>query len=230
MKKIAAILAVTITLSTVGINAFAATTNTSKIDDRIAKTQQQQQKIEQSEQKDQAKITSDTSKLSQLNAFRQELMQERINVLTNQEKNLQIRDESKTLRLSIENAIKSIKESGSALPADTLAALKADNQQISQLWADISATKGQIQAINEQNKTAVKSKDGATLAANFQKIYSIQTSRNQQLTQINTILQQMNSLLSGNNSVSSASSSSTSSSATPPSSESSSSESASSAT
>lgn len=214
MKKIVSILAVTIVLSTIGINAFAATTNTSKIDDRIAKIQQQQQKIEQAEQNNQTKITSDTTKLPQLNAFRQELMQDRINVLTNQDKNLQIRDESKTLRLSMENAIKALKESGSALPADTLAALKADNQQISQIWAAINATKGQIQAINEQNKTAVKNKDSATLAANFQKIYSIQTSRNQQLAQINSILQQMNSLLSASNSSSSASSSATTSSAT----------------
>lgn len=196
MKKLVSILAVTIALSTVGINAFAATTNTSKIDDRIAKIQQQQQKIEQAEQNNQAKITSDTSKLSQLNAFRQALMQDRINVLTNQDKNLQLRDENKTLRLSMENAIKAIKESGSALPADTLSAIKADNQQISQIWASINATKGQIQALDEQNKTAVKNKDSATLDANFQKIYSIQTTRNQQLAQINGILQQMNSLLS----------------------------------
>lgn len=196
MKKLVSILAVTIALSTVGINAFAATTNTSKIDDRIAKIQQQQQKIEQAEQNNQAKITSDTSKLSQLNVFRQALMQDRINVLTNQDKNLQLRDENKTLRLSMENAIKAIKESGSALPADTLSAIKADNQQISQIWASINATKGQIQALDEQNKTAVKNKDSATLDANFQKIYSIQTTRNQQLAQINGILQQMNSLLS----------------------------------
>ena len=195
MKKLVSILAVTIALSTVGINAFAATTNTSKIDDRIAKIQQQQQKIEQAEQNNQAKITSDTSKLSQLNAFRQALMQDRINVLMNQDKNLQLRDENKTLRLSMENAIKAIKESGSALPADTLSAIKADNQQISQIWASINATKGQIQALDQQNKTAVKNKDSATLDANFQKIYSIQTTRNQQLAQINSILQQMNSLL-----------------------------------
>lgn len=208
MKKLVSILAVTIALSTVGINAFAATTNTSKIDDRIAKIQQQQQKIEQAEQNNQAKITSDTSKLSQLNAFRQALMQDRINVLTNQDKNLQLRDENKTLRLSMENAIKAVKESGSALPADTLSAIKADNQQISQIWASINATKGQIQALDEQNKTAVKNKDSATLDANFQKIYSIQTTRNQQLAQINGILQQMNSLLSESKTSTPASSSS----------------------
>ena len=207
MKKIAEILAVTIALSAVGINAFAATANTSKIDDRIAKIQEQQQKIEQAEKNKQAKISSDTSKLPQLNAFRQALMQDRINVLTNQDKDLQIRDENKTLRLSIENAIKAIKKNGSALPADTLSALKADNQQISQIWASISATKGQIQALNDQNKTAVKSKDSAALDANFQKIYSIQTSRNQQLSQINSILQQMNSLLSESKASSPASSS-----------------------
>ncbi len=207
MKKIISFLAVTMAAATVGINAFAATTNTSKIDDRIARIQQQQQKIEQSEQKNQTKISNDTSKLPQLNSFKQALMQDRINVLNNQDKNLQIMDENKTLRLSIENAVKAIKESGSALPKDTLAALKADNQQISSIWADISATKGQIQAINEQNKTAVKNKDDATLEANFQKLYSIQSLRNQKLAQINGILQQMNSLLSANKGSSSASSS-----------------------
>jgi rhamnose utilization protein RhaD (predicted bifunctional aldolase and dehydrogenase) len=220
MKKIVTILAVTIALSTVGINAFAATANTSKIDDRIAKIQQQQQKIEQAEQNNQTKISSDTLKLPQLNAFRQALMQDRINVLNNQDKNLQLRDENKTLRLSLENAIKAIKESGSALPKDTLAELKADNQQISQIWAGISATKGQIQALNEQNKTAVKNKDSAALDANFQKIYSIQTSRNQQLQQINSILQQMNSLLADNKTSSSGSASSASSSSDSSSSES----------
>lgn len=207
MKKIISFLAVTMAAATVGINAFAATTNTSKIDDRIARIQQQQQKIEQSEQKNQTKISNDTSKLPQLNSFKQALMQDRINVLNNQDKNLQIMDENKTLRLSIENAVKAIKESGSALPKDTLAALKADNQQISSIWADISATKGQIQAINEQNKTAVKNKDDATLEANFQKLYSIQSLRNQKLAQINGILQQMNSLLSANKGSSPASSS-----------------------
>lgn len=206
-KKIISFLAVTMAAATVGINAFAATANTSKIDDRIARIQQQQQKIEQSEQKNQTKISNDTSKLPQLNSFKQALMQDRINVLNNQDKNLQIMDENKALRLSIENAVKAIKESGSALPKDTLAALKADNQQISSIWADINATKGQIQAINEQNKTAVKNKDDATLEANFQKLYSIQSLRNQKLAQINSILQQMNSLLSTNKGSSPASSS-----------------------
>lgn len=199
MKKIISFLAVALALTTVGISAFAATPDTSKIDSQISKIQQQQQKIEQNEQNNQVKISSDTSKMSQLNAFKQALMQERINVLNNQDKNLQIMDENKTLRLSMANAIKAIKESGSTLPADTISALKADNQQISQIWSNINATKGQIQAINDQNKTAVKSKDNATLEANFQKIYSIQTSRNQQLSQINNILQQMNSLLSESN-------------------------------
>lgn len=208
MKKFLSILAVTVALATVGTNAFAATANTSKIDDRIAKIQQQQQKIEQTEQSNQAKISSDTSKLSRLNAFRQALVQDRINVLNNQDKNLQIMDENKTFRLSMANAIKAIKENGSALPADTLSTLKTDNRQISRIWANISATKGQIQAIDEQNKTAVKSKDSATLDANFQKIYSIQTSRDQQLAQINSILQQMNSLLSESGTSSSAPSSS----------------------
>lgn len=221
MKKIVTILAVTFALSTVGINAFAATASTSKIDDRIAKIQQQQQKIEQTEQNNQTKISSDTSKLPQLNAFRQALMQDRINVLNNQDKNLQLRDENKTLRLSMENAIKAIKESGSSLPKDTMAELKADNQQISQIWAGISATKGQIQALNEQNKTAVKNKDSAALDANFQKIYSIQASRNQQLQQINSILQKMNSLLSESKASSSGSASSASSSSDSSSSESS---------
>lgn len=204
MKKLIGFLAVTLALTTVGISAFAATPNTSKIDSRIAKIQQQQQKIGQNEQNNQAKISSDTSKLPQLNAFKQALMQDRINVLNNQDKSLQIMDENKTLRLSMANAIKAIKESGSVLPADTLSALKADNQQISQIWANVNATKGQIKAINEQNKTAAKSKDSSTLEANYQKIYSIQTSRNQQLSQINSILQQMNSLLSESKASSSA--------------------------
>lgn len=208
MKKIISFLAVAITAAAVGINAFAATTNTSKIDGRIAKIEQQQQKIEQAEQKNQAKISSDTAKLPQLKDFKQALMQDRIDVLNNQDKNLQLMNENKALRLSMENAIKAVKESGSVLPADTLSALKADNQQISKIWADINTTKGQIKAINEQNKTAVKNRDSATLDANFQKIYSIQTSRNQQLSQINSILQQMNSLLSENKVSSPASSSS----------------------
>ena len=209
MKKIISFLAVTMAAATVGINAFAATTDTSKIDDRIARIQQQQQKIEQTEQKNQAKVSNDTSKLPQLNPFKQAPMHHRINVLNNQDKNLQIMDENKTLRLSMENAVKAIKESGSALPKDTLAALKADNQQISSIWADINATKGQIQAINEQNKVAVKNRDDATLEANFQKLYSIQSLRNQKLSQINSILQEMNSLLSANKGSSPASSSAT---------------------
>lgn len=211
MKKLISFLAVTLALATVGISAAAATPNTSKIDSRIAKNQQQQQKIEQNEQRNQAKTSSDTSKLPQLSNFKQALMQDRINVLNNQDQNLQIMDENKTLRLSMANAMKAIKESGSTLPADTLSALKADNQQISQIWANINTTKGQIKAINEQNKTAVKNKDNATLEANLQKIYAIQTFRNQQLAQINSILQKMNTLLSENKTSSSATSAASSS-------------------
>lgn len=204
MKRLISFLALTLALTTVGISAFAATPNTSKLDSRIAKIQQQQQKIEQSEQKNQTKISSDTSKLPQLNSFKQVLMQDRINVLNNQDKNLQITDENKALRLSMANAMKAIKASSSTLPADTLSALKTDNQQISQIWANINATKGQIKAMNEQNKTAVKNKDNETLEADFQKIYAIQTSRNQQLAQINSILQKMNTLLSESETSSSA--------------------------
>lgn len=204
MKKLISFLAVTLALTTVGISVFAATPNTSKIDSRIEKIQQQQQKIEQKEQSNQTKISSDTSRLPQLNTFKQALMQDRINVINNQDQNLQIMDENKTLRLSMANAMKAIKESGSTLPADTLSALKADNQQISRIWASINTTKGKIKSINEQNKTAVKNKDNATLEANFQKIYAIQTSRNQQLAQINSILQKMNTLLSESKTSSSA--------------------------
>ena len=204
MKKLISFLAVTLALTSIGISAFAATPSTSKIDSRIAKIQQQQQKIVQKEQSNQTKISNDTSKLPQLNPFKQALMQDRINVLNNQDQNLQIMGENKTLRLSLANAMKAIKGSGSTLPTDTLSALKADNQQISQIWANINTTKGQIKAINEQNKTAVKNKDNATIEANFQKIYAIQTSRNQQLAQINSILQKMNTLLSESKTSSSA--------------------------
>jgi predicted nucleic acid-binding Zn-ribbon protein len=198
MKKLLVIFAVTIAIATMGTTVFAASPNTTKIDNRIAKLQQEQQQIEQREQSNESKVSTYTSKMSEYNAFRQTLIQDRITVINNQDKNLAILDQNKSLRLSIANAIKTVEQNGTTLPADTLSTLKADNQQIKGIWTDIDSTKGQIEAIDEQNKTVIKNKDYTTLDANFQKIYSIQDWRNQQLTQINGILQQMNSLLSGN--------------------------------
>lgn len=213
MKKIICVLAASLILATMGTSVFAATADTSKIDSRIAAIQQRQQEIEQKTQSNQAKISDDTAKMEKANAFRQALLQDRINVLGNEDKNLQIMDQNKTLRLSMANAVKAVKESGTSLSADTIAALKADNQQISQIWAAIKATKGQIQTIDEQNKALVKSKDTAALDANFQKIYSIQNYRNQELEQINGVLEKMNALLTGSTASSGSSTSTASSSA-----------------
>lgn len=214
MKKFLAAITVAIAMATMGTAVLAATPNTSKIDNRIAKLQQEQQQIEQRKQANESKVSTYTSKMSEYNVFRQTLSQDRINVLNNQDKNLQILDQNKTIRLSIANAIKTVEQSGSKLSTQTLSTLKADNQQIGSIWTDINSTKGQIQAIDQQNKTAIQNKDYSTLDANFQKIYSIQDWRNQQLTQINSILQQMNSLLSGSATSSSATPSDSSSSGT----------------
>lgn len=195
MKKILRVAAITITLAVIGTTAFAASPDTSKIDNRINRLQQQVQQIESRMQANQSRLSQYTSKMSEYSAFRQDLAQDRITALNNRDENLKLEEENKELRLSLASAIKAIKESGTQLPEETLATLKADNEQIQSLWNDIKDTKGQIKTITQENKTAVKNKDYATIDANFQKIYTIQAWRNDQLKEINTILQQMNSLV-----------------------------------
>lgn len=196
MKKVMSIIAAALAATTLSTAAFAASAGryNQNIDSRVAKLTSQQQKIEQKEQTVSSRLAADSAKSAEY----QQLMQDREQVLENRESNLKILDENKTLRLEIAAAIKAVKQSGQTLPADTLTALKTDNQQISSIWAEIGTTKGQIKAIEQQNKTAVKNKDYTTIDANFQKIYTIQQQRNQYLTQINSILQQMEALLTSN--------------------------------
>ncbi len=190
------------------VPAFAASTAGAN---RVSKLQQEQQAIEQRISANSAKAAADAANAQKRTGIRQQLLEDRATVLGNRDKNLAILDQNKTLRIGIAQAIQSLKANGGSVPEQTLGTLKADNQQISSIWAAMKATKGQIKTIEEQNKTAVKNNDLAALDSNFQQIYGIQNTRNTQLAQINSILQQMETLLQSAVSAGSSSSSSSSS-------------------
>ena len=178
-----------------GITASAAS-GTVSADTQVTKLQANLEKVQQQSSAAEQKITDLSTKLETVTGIRQIIIQDRIKLLENRLTNLDLRTGNIQLRISICQATAAIKQSGNKLPADTVAALKNDRDQVKQIVASITATKGQINDILSQNKDVLKSKDSAAIENVFQQVFAVQNARKQALTQIGGILQDMSNLLS----------------------------------
>ncbi|MHB8072347.1 hypothetical protein [Desulfosporosinus fructosivorans] len=196
MKKImVTVLAVILTLVT-STSVFAATPGDgSKLDKRIVKLQESQQKIEEIKARNLEKQSKLATKKEEFEGFKLDLTEHRQDVLKNRENNISVVELNNQLRLTLAQKQEELKDSGSVIPEETTAQLKAHNAQIAELANSLKDTKGQIKDIVEEYKGFIKEKDYAAMDTAFAEIASIQTYRLDILNQINSILQEMNNLL-----------------------------------
>jgi len=175
---------------------FAATPGDgSKLDKRIETLQERQQKIEETKTRNQEKQSKLATKKEEFEGFKLDLAEHRQDVLKNRENNISVVEQNNQLRLTLAQKLKELKDSGSVIPEETTAQIKAYNAQIAELANSLKDTKGQIKDIVEEYKGFIKEKDYAAMDTAFAKIVSIQTNRLEILNQINSILQKMNNLL-----------------------------------
>lgn len=192
MKKAIAIFFVFVMIGSLALSASAATP---KIDSRIRALEERQQQIADKQAELQQKRSQYQTKAEEYSALKEELFQKRDQMFQNAEKNTALVKDNNTLRLQLTQAIKSVKDSGAQLSEDTIAKLKDYNSQIQDIAVSIKDTKGQIKTILDGNKDLIKNKDYTGLDNAFDKIYTIQDWRNEQLTSINSLLTQMVSLI-----------------------------------
>jgi len=196
MKKILSFFLVSAMMITMCTTAFAATTTDTgnKIDQKIAELQGKQQKISDRKVAVEAKLGKLVAKQN-LSPFKQTINENLKTVITKQESSLSALEQFNQLRISIEQSLQSIKNSGQKLSDDTKAQLKSYNAQIKEIMSTMKDTKGQNKLLAKQNKTNIKNKDEAAIEDTFQQINSIQTARYDQIIEMNDILTQINTLL-----------------------------------
>jgi len=196
MKKILSFFLVSAMMITMCTTAFAATTTDTgnKIDQKIAELQGKQQKISDRKVAVEAKLGKLVAKQN-LSPFKQTINENLKTVITKQESSLSALEQFNQLRISIEQSLQSIKNSGQKLSDDTKAQLKTYNAQIKEIASTIKDAKGQNKILAAQNKTNIKNKDEAAINDTFEQINAIQNARYDQIIKMNDILQQMNTLL-----------------------------------
>jgi len=108
---------------------------------------------------------------------------------------LAIRVDNVKLRGDLRNSLGKIKDEGIALPAQTKLELDAAMAEIKVLTDKIKETNGQIKDTLQENKGFIKNKDYVSMETAFDEVIAVQKFRNESLTQINTILKDMVTLL-----------------------------------
>lgn len=190
-KKIITLVGVALIVSSLSITSFAAMNDGSTRITRIEQLQQRQQEILNKKLEVNQKREIFATKLDEFKEFKAALFAKKDQMLVNRTENLSLREDNNKLRLEIQNAIKAIKDSTAVLPEQTLSSLKTYSEQIKVISADIKQTQGQINDLLKSNKDAIKSKDYIQMNSTFDSIYEIQKFRNDQLSEINSILKQM---------------------------------------
>lgn len=101
------------------------------------------------------------------------------------------------LRISLRTQIKELKENGISLPDETLAQLEAMQAELQTLRTEAGKTLGDVRALSLAFRSCRVGDDFDGMTENLDSIVSTQASRIDVMGQINTILDEMNTLLSG---------------------------------
>jgi len=136
-----------------------------------------------------------TTNRAEFEAFKVALMAKREELLTLKSESLAIRVDNVKLRGDLRNSLGKIKDEGIALPAQTKLELDAAMAEIKVLTDKIKETNGQIKDTLQENKGFIKNKDYVSMETAFDEVIAVQKFRNESLTQINTILKDMVTLL-----------------------------------
>ena len=101
------------------------------------------------------------------------------------------------LRISLRTQIKELKENGISLPDETLAQLEAMQAELQTLRAKAGETLGDVRALSLAFRSSRLSDDFDGMTQKLDSIISTQAPRIDLMGQINAVLDEMNTLLSG---------------------------------
>lgn len=152
-------------------------------------------KIETKRAQIEVKKASFKTKQEEFQAFKDSLFTMKSQMLDLRSTANQLHAENAKLMGDVRNSLNSLSEKGIVLSPETKLALDSSTNQIKELTVIIKETKGQIQAILKDNKEFVKDRDYVSMEPAFEHIIAIEKLRNDSLTKINNLLQDMVKLL-----------------------------------
>lgn len=191
MKKIAGLLLAAVLAAGLCLGAYAADGDAAG--SRAVSPEERQKQIEAL----QAASAERLEKLQEYSAFRESLLEHRQVILDNREKNLALIADNEQLRQGIAETLRALQEDGVQLPEDVKAQLSAYNEQVRSLASRLRETKGAIRTVTEGNRENIRIMDYEAMDAAFVQIAEIQETRYALLTQIRSVLQEMQILLQG---------------------------------
>jgi chromosome segregation ATPase len=142
-----------------------------------------------------AKKSAFQTKKDEFDAFKDALLTKKSEMIDLRNTANMLHAQNAKLSGDLKNSLESIKENDLVLSDETKLALEDSMAQIKEIAAKIQATKGQIHDLLMTNKEYIKSKDYISMETLFDEIFAIELYRNECLSQINTILQDMIKLL-----------------------------------
>lgn len=155
----------------------------------------QQQKIEEKKARIEEKKAAFATKKEEFEAFKDALFARKREMLDMNAATNQLHAENAKLQGDLRNSLESLEENGIVLSDEVRQALEESMTKIREITGLLKDSKGQIQDILQTNRGFIKDRDYVSMETAFDEIYAIQQYRNECLTQINTLLQDMIKLL-----------------------------------
>lgn len=141
------------------------------------------------------KKASFETKREEYRAFRTILQSKRIEMLGLRKTSNRLHSENAKLMGDLRSSLMTMEEKDIVLSEEDQLALDGFRASIRDLTANIRETKGQIHEILVENRQNILNKDYVAMELAFDEIYAIQQYRNDSLTQINTLMQEIIQLL-----------------------------------
>lgn len=165
------------------------------LEENEEKYAEQQQKIEEKKAQIEEKKAAFATKKEEFEAFKVALFAKKHDMLDMKAAANQLHAENAKLQGDLRNSLESLEENGIVLSDEVQQSLEDSMAKIREITGLLKDSKGQIQDILQANRGFIKDRDYVSMETAFDEINAIQQYRNECLTQINTLLQDMIKLL-----------------------------------
>lgn len=188
IKKVIVVMSTLIFVLSMSVSAFANESDGSVSGNEASKSFAVQEKVKEKKAELQEKKAGASD-------FRAAVKEERDGVKEKRDLNRTLRQENTALRKELTASLKAQKEAGIVLDEETAAKLTAYSEELKSVTEELKNTKGDIKAIAEEKKEALKALDYEAMEAAFAEIGGIQEVRNDALIRINTLFKEMLALV-----------------------------------
>ncbi|MDF3002793.1 MAG: hypothetical protein K0Q48_2912 [Bacillota bacterium] len=188
IKKVVVVMSTLIFVLSMSVSAFANESDGSVSGNEASKSFAVQEKVKEKKAELQEKKAGASD-------FRAAVKEERDGVKEKRDLNRALRQENTALRKELSASLKAQKEAGTILDEETAAKLAAYSEELKSVTEELKNTKGDIKAIAEEKKEALKALDYEAMEAAFAEIGGIQEVRNDALVRINSLFKEMLALV-----------------------------------